>query len=78
MLCVKKTILIEKSTKSILQSMFVISKTIDTIDDLWLKRKQGLEWGILLLNFHSIFTFSSRTFFRFFLESHFLFPKIVH
>ena len=33
MLCVKKTILIEKGTKSILQSMFVISKTIDTIDE---------------------------------------------
>ena len=45
MLCAKKTILIEKNT-TILQSMFVISKTIDTIDDLWLKRKQGLEWGI--------------------------------
>ena len=56
--------------------MFVISKTIDTIDDLWLKRKQGLEWGILLLNFHSIFTFSSRTFFSFFLESHFFVSQV--
>ena len=76
MLCAKKTILIEKNT-TILQSMFVISKTIDTIDDLWLKRKQGLEWGILLLNFHSIFTFSSGTFFVVFLNPIFLFPKYI-
>ena len=57
--------------------MFVVSKTIDTIDDLWLKRKQGLEWGILLLNFHSIFTFSSSTFFVVFLNPIFLFPKYI-
>ena len=76
MLCAKKTILIEKNT-TILQSMFVVSKTIDTIDDLWLKRKQGLEWGILLLNFHSIFTFSSGTFFVVFLNPIFLFPKYI-
>ena len=74
MLCAKKTILIEKNT-TILQSMFVISKTIDTIDDLWLKRKQGLEWGILLLNFHSFSHFPPALFSLFSWIPFFCFPS---
>ena len=56
--------------------MFVISKTIDTIDDLWLKRKQGLEMGDPAPEFPLHFHIFLRHFFRCFLESHFFVSQV--